>query len=100
MGFECIALGFAAGAISACAFFILLFEATHLIAEDHQEEVEQIWRWGTMILAGATFPVLMHLALEQFIGQSSDEVVPDENEEKANSKIGPAGARKIAGILL
>merc|ERR1712070_630686 len=93
MGFECIALGFAAGAISACAFFILLFEATHLIATDHREEVEQIWRWGTMILAGAIFPAFMHLGLELVIGQK-------EEAEADKSKMKPAGARIISGILL
>jgi len=95
--FECIASGFAAGAISACAFFILLFEATHLIATDHKEEVEQIWRWGTMILAGATFPAIMHLALEQFLGQKPAE---EATADKASLKMQPSGARIIAGILL
>jgi zinc transporter ZupT len=62
--FECLTSGFAAGAISACAFFLLLFEATHLIATDHKKEVQQIWRWGTMILAGALFPAISHLIVE------------------------------------
>lgn len=62
--FECVTSAFAAGAISACAFFLLLFESTHLIAEDHTEEVEQIWRWGTMILAGALFPTVVHVVIE------------------------------------
>jgi zinc transporter ZupT len=96
--FECVAAAFAAGAISACAFFILLFEATHLIAVDHQEEVEQIWRWGTMILAGATFPALLHLGLELVIGKkTSEEASP---EDKANIKPSTSGARIISGILL
>jgi len=43
---------FAGGAILACAFFLLLFEATHYIAAEWKKEVDAIWRWGTMILAG------------------------------------------------
>jgi UTP--glucose-1-phosphate uridylyltransferase len=62
--FECVVAAFAAGAISACAFFLLLYEATHLIATEHEEEVDQIWRWGVMILLGALFPAIVHAAME------------------------------------
>jgi len=51
-----IICGFAAGAILSCAFFLLLFEATHLIAAGWQKEVDILWRWGTMILAGLLLP--------------------------------------------
>jgi len=94
--FECLTLGFAAGAISACAFFLLLFEATHLIAEDHEEEVEQIWRWGTMILAGATFPALMHLVLEIIVKKPDSA----DKTDSTNLKVEPAAARIVSGILL
>ena len=44
---------FAAGALFACAFFLLLFESTHLIGVNHTDsEVDVLWRWDTMILAG------------------------------------------------
>lgn len=92
--FECVTSGFAAGAISACAFFLLLFESTHLISDDHAEEVDQIWRWGTMILAGATFPSVLHLILEFILKKPDDET---ETEEKVSQA---AGARIISGILL
>jgi UTP--glucose-1-phosphate uridylyltransferase len=58
--FECVVMAFAGGAISAAAFFLLLYEATHLIAAEQAEEVEQVWRWGTMILTGALFPTFIH----------------------------------------
>ena len=60
---------FAAGAIIASAFFLLLFEATHLISSGWEEESEQIWRWGVMILAG----LLMPGVVETFVGS----FVPD-----------------------
>ena len=43
----CVCAGFAsfaAGAILSCAFFLLLFEATHLIATGWDEETGHIWR--------------------------------------------------------
>jgi len=81
--FDCLTAAFAAGAISACAFFLLLFESTHLIAVDHKEEVQQIWRWGTMILTGAMFPLLAHVAME-FISKkpAADAAPPPTDAEK------------------
>jgi len=43
---------FAAGALLSCAFFLLLFEATHLVAAYSDEEGEVTFRWGIMVLAG------------------------------------------------
>jgi zinc transporter ZupT len=54
--------GFAAGAIIACAFFLLLFEATHLVAVGWDEEVDVLWRWGTMILVGFALPAFVDIA--------------------------------------
>jgi len=42
--FDCLTAAFAAGAISSCAFFLLLFESTHLVATGWDEEVDQLWR--------------------------------------------------------
>jgi len=59
--FEAIMSGFAAGALLACAFFLLLFESTHLITTGYTKEVDTIWRWGSMILAGFLLPALIQL---------------------------------------
>ena len=67
---------FAAGAILSCAFFLLLFESTHLIAEGWDEETEHIWRWGTMILLGLILPVIV----ESIVGH----VKPDDSDSKAD----------------
>merc|ERR1719316_1292450 len=53
---QAVICGFAAGAILSCAFFLLLFESTHLIAGGWDTEVAQLWRWGTVILAGILLP--------------------------------------------
>ena len=67
---------FAAGAILSCAFFLLLFESTHLIAEGWDEETDHIWRWGTMILLGLILPVIV----ESIVGH----VKPDDSDSKAD----------------
>ena len=71
---------FAAGAILSCAFFLLLFEATHLIAEGWEEESESIWRWGTMILLGLILPVIV----ESLVGSIHSE--PPAKEEDKDDK--------------
>jgi zinc transporter ZupT len=109
--FECVMSGFAAGAISACAFFLLLFESTHLIAEDHSEEVDQIWRWGIMILSGALFPIIAHLIVELITNmkqtaqsKASDAEQGAEQGDKTSETVPfisrAARARLISGILI
>jgi len=59
---EGLLAAFAAGALLACAFFLLLFESTHLIAEGWKEEVDVLWRWGAMVLAGFLLPAVFESA--------------------------------------
>lgn len=56
---EGIFSAFAAGALLACAFFLLLFEATHLVGTGWDDEVQILWRWGTAIIAGFFLPVVI-----------------------------------------
>eukprot|EP00746_Dinoflagellata_sp_MGD_P140734 gnl/MRDRNA2_/MRDRNA2_73939_c0_seq2.p1 gnl/MRDRNA2_/MRDRNA2_73939_c0~~gnl/MRDRNA2_/MRDRNA2_73939_c0_seq2.p1 ORF type:complete len:434 (-),score=93.38 gnl/MRDRNA2_/MRDRNA2_73939_c0_seq2:294-1595(-) len=113
--FECLVSGFAAGAISACAFFLLLFEATHLIAAEYKEEVEVIWRWGTVILAGFLFPTITQLLSEKSMktqkvyqekpGKQADEeqeaeVVPTKQADETLIQPQVSRVRLISGILI
>jgi len=59
-----VLFAFAAGALLACAFFLLLFEATHLVGEGWTEEVDTLWRWGTMVLAGFLLPSVLQNVVE------------------------------------
>jgi len=77
---------FAAGAILSCAFFLLLFEATHLVATGWQEEVDVLWRWGTMILAGILLPSIIH----SFASISGTWMARKANSAEAGG--GPASA--------
>lgn len=108
--FECMLAGFAAGAISACAFLLLLFESTHLIAVEHKEEVDVIWRWGIMILAGYLFPALLQL-LPDIVFSLNPSLKPskkkvqwnDFSTEKSTSEEEldfPTRVRLILGILV
>lgn len=71
---------FAAGAILSCAFFLLLFESTHLIATGWEEETDHIWRWGTMILLGLILPVTVDAVVGHI---KPDEVTPVIVDTKA-----------------
>ena len=60
--------GFASGALLACALYLILVEAMHLIGTgtnadgEKYEEVAVVWRWGTMVLTGFLIaPVLFLL---------------------------------------
>ena len=43
---------FAVGCLLATAFYLLLIEASHLLAVSYQTEVQGNWRFGTCVLAG------------------------------------------------
>merc|ERR1740123_2361477 len=81
---------FAAGAILSCAFFLLLFESTHLIAtgEGWDEETDHIWRWGTMILLGLILPSIVEalMGVIRPADLTSDE--PESKEEKFDDEEG------------
>ena len=51
--FQALVAAFAAGALLACACFLLLFESSHYVAIGWPEsEVDVNWRWGTMVISG------------------------------------------------
>ena len=69
---------FAAGALLACAFFLLLFESTHYIAVGWSSEVDIVWRWGSMILAGIVVPPIVETITSLFmIGRGAESAPAD-----------------------
>ena len=77
---------FAAGALLACAFFLLLFEATHLIGTGWTSEVDIVWRWGAMILAGMIVPPVVETACSLVVaarGSASQTAVAETSKEDA-----------------
>merc|ERR1719433_1199489 len=96
--------GFAAGCILAAAVFLLMFEATHLVAVGWKEEVEVLWRWGTCILAGFALPGVVDCVVSALTQQRSKELDAEDNAEKnpenpmessINNKV-----RVLAGVLI
>jgi len=57
--------GFASGTLIACAVFLMIVESIHLVTDykwtSEGSEVDYIWRWGTMVLAGFLTPTVSHL---------------------------------------
>jgi len=103
--FEAILSSFAAGALLACAFFLLLFEATHLVGTGWTEEVDTLWRWGTAILAGFFLPVAVESASMLFYGSEnskasdSNAVEMGENLQPAAVENAPAKQANLAKVL-
>jgi len=105
---EGILAAFAAGALLACAFFLLLFESTHLIAEGWKEEVDVLWRWGTMALAGFLLPAVFESAATTVMtamgGQAPAQLADAGTEDGADAKetmIGSASrARVISAVTI
>jgi zinc transporter ZupT len=64
--------GFAAGALLACAAFLMLVESSHMVAahawpsttDSEIAETESTWRWGAALLAGFLAPTAAHLATD------------------------------------
>jgi len=107
--FEGVVCGFAAGALLACAFFLLLFEATHLVGTGWSKEVDVLWRWGTMILAGFVLPALIDnvvatVATKAASQNASPEAAVADGETGSSPKQeGPdmvARSRIIGGVLI
>lgn len=62
--FLIIMSAFAAGALLAAAFYLILFEATHLVGTSSKDESVVSARWGSMVLLGFLAPSLFDLAVQ------------------------------------
>jgi len=74
---------FAAGAIISCAFFLLLFEATHLIP--FTTEGETTARWASMVLTGFLTPIVLQILVGLATGDKGDEAKPYDSKPSATS---------------
>jgi zinc transporter ZupT len=93
--FNACIFAFASGAILATAFFFILFESTHLIAAGWDNETEQIWRYGTVVLSGILLPFVIDVVAKKISG--SEEVHPEGN--KTNGEKGKINVRVLSGVL-
>ena len=70
---------FASGALLSLATSLILFEATHLITEGYDNEVDALWRWSVMILLGFMTSPICHVILltgMKFAGVQASTPVP------------------------
>ena len=88
--FRAVSSAFASGALMAAAFYLLLYEATHLIAAGGEVEGAQTFKWGTMILVGfltsMVVDLLCALALPQ--GHSPEATAANESVTDASANGG------------
>ena len=89
--FSAMLFAFAAGALLACAFFLLLFESTHLIGVGWKTEVDIVWRWGAMILAGMVVPPVVETVISLLMmvrgqGESSSTDPERTNQEDSEKE--------------
>jgi zinc transporter ZupT len=72
---ESVLQAFAAGALLSAAFLLLLFEATHLIADGTSSETEAVWQWGACVLGG--FAICFAFDLVASLITKSEPASPD-----------------------
>ena len=84
--------GFAAGALLACAAYLMLIESTHMTASGWPEsETASTWRWGTAFLGGLFFPI---------VGTALAEALGVDFVGKLRGKVGKSSARKLPEFML
>jgi len=102
---EAILAAFAAGTLLACAFFLLLFEATHLVQTGWAKEVEVLWRWGTMVLAGFILPAVIESPLSLLVEAKGSETRDSETEagdsetKASETKLSRVAAVRVLGAV-
>ena len=108
--FGAMLFAFAAGALLACAFFLLLFEASHLVATGWAAEVDVLWRWRTMILAGLVLPpvvgTICSIIMLAFKGGSAASPGEESSVEAGKAETGDpvakfrATARLVGAVVI
>ncbi|EOD09758.1 hypothetical protein EMIHUDRAFT_105494 [Emiliania huxleyi CCMP1516] len=104
-----LASAFAAGALLAAAFYLMLYEATHLIAitDDRTEAQASAW-WGSATLLGFVSPFILEAIVSAVIGKAApkQEVRKEADAEAAKpAAVVPAPnsrnkVRVLSGVLL
>ena len=97
--------GFAAGALLAAAFFLMLIEASHLVSEQWSgDEVDATWRWGAAVLGGFATPLLFSALFDPsrcFPGKGGGDAEKEvEMPEVVGSPLGvsPANSDEITAV--
>mmetsp|Transcript_82543 Transcript_82543/g.191795 ORF Transcript_82543/g.191795 Transcript_82543/m.191795 type:complete len:465 (+) Transcript_82543:57-1451(+) len=97
--FEGVLCSFAAGALIACALFLLLFEATHLVGEGWTEETDIIWRWGTMVLLGFFLPNVFDTTAA-LVAEARSKKTENQEGEQPEGGSAREKARIVSSVLI
>lgn len=99
-----VANAFASGALLAAAFYLMLYEATHLIIMD-KEAHATAW-WGSMILLGFITANILDTAVQTVVKSAPAMPASSTDAESGDTKAVPAHAsnpnklRVLSGVLL
>lgn len=75
--------GFAAGALLAAAFYLMLYEATHLIPMDKKGgEARAAAEWGSMVLTGFVTAAILDLIVNSVMAIKGGETSTSSTEDK------------------
>jgi len=95
---------FAAGALLAAAFFLMFYEATHLIPiTEERPEAMACATWGTLIIVGYLTPFLCGLPFSAFNEYVKAPSAPAKAEGDIHIELKPPSnkrSRVLSGILL
>jgi len=98
--FEGVLCSFAAGALIACALFLLLFESTHLVGEGWDKETDIVWRWGTMVLLGFFIPSVFDTTAALVAEARSKKSEAGQENEKLDGQGVRNKARIVSSVVL
>jgi len=87
---------FGGGAILAAGFFLMMYEATHLIKPANSTESVQVGLWGAAILLGFLTPYLIHIVIS--LVMSEHEPAPPTASESTTSKEVAAVTLQVTGM--
>ena len=95
---------FAAGALLAAAFYLMFYEATHLIKPAGSTEAGQTAWWGSMALLGFLTPYIIHL-ISQFVMGAPPPPTATKDVEGSNEVVVEVIDRRkqvrvIGGIII
>jgi zinc transporter ZupT len=108
IAYSVCANAFAAGALLAAAFYLILFEGSHYVAVGASSESQTAFLWGTMALAGVITASVLDLGVAAVL----QFAIPDKNaskpgnaaDDKVSEDIKSANAARVirvrCGVLI
>ena len=87
----------AAGALTSCAFYLMLFEGSHYVMVPGHEESTTAFIWGTMVLVGVITASVLDLIVSAILPK--EEAATDTATKDAEGGVGAVVAVDAAFVL-